>query len=130
MRNAFRRLLEAVDRLSAALREVAASYREMGPAAERLEALELAHYKWEADVEATLQKAEGKLQAASNAEARTRTMKRAYEKFADPFDPDFEEEPEAVRADDVAPGPEEGLPPVRLDVAPNDKTRAMNAKFA
>ena len=78
-------------------------------------------------------KAEGKLQAASNSEARTRTMKKSYEKLLDPFDPDSEEaEPthgtHVLRFDDV-PSQAEGVPPVRVDLEGDYKQAALRHKF-
>jgi len=133
MRKAFRRLLEAVERLSAALRELAASQRDLGPALDRLEALEVSHGQWEAQVEATLMKAEGKLQAANNAEARTRTMKKSYERFIDPLDPDSQEEVPQDRDQlplgDAYPGLPEEVQPLHMGVASDDKAPALSAKF-
>jgi len=130
MRNAFRRFLEAIERLSAAVRENTVAMRENGPATERLETLELSLARWEAETEATLLKAEGKLQAANNAEARTRTMKRHVDKYTDPLDPDFEEDPTPIRPDYVEVGEAERVQPVHLGVAASDKTSALNTKFA
>ena len=105
----------------------------MGPAVERLEALELSRHQFEAKCEGLLLKAEGKLRAANNAEARERVLKKTYEHLVDPF-PEESEPAEALARDpsanhDAAPSEAEGLSPVRLDVAPSNKTLAQRAKF-
>ncbi len=125
----FRALIEAVMRLKVSVDALTAAQREAGPAEDRLEALELRQAMWEAEVEGLLMKAEGKLSASNNAENRTRTMKRTYEKFIDPLDPDFEEESTPVRADHAPPSQEEGVQRVRVDVAADYKTLALSRKF-
>ena len=105
----------------------------MGPAVERLEALELSRHQFEAKCEGLLLKAEGKLRAANNAEARERALRRSYEHLIDPLlDPGDQPEAPARNADgkdDAAPSEEERLQAMRLDVAPSNKTLAQRAKF-
>ncbi len=137
---AFRRLLEALEHIAGHLQAlhvaVGALIRvqdERGPAVERLELLELSRHQWEAMCEGLLQKAEGKLRAANNAEARERANKKSYEHLLDPL---AEEgvEPEAPgrnadRGDDVAHSEAERLSAMRLDVAPSPKQLAQRAKW-
>jgi len=137
---AFRRFLAVTERIEDCLRSLTASLEQLvvaqqahGPAMERLEALELARHQWEAACEGLLLKAEGKLRAANNAEARERALKKTYEHLIDPF-PEDGQRPEAVAPDpggndDAARGETEGVQPVRLDVAPTNKTLAQRAKF-
>lgn len=125
----FRDLVESLVSLNASLDALLAAQREAGPAEDRLLELELSRAQWEADLQGLLSKAEGKLQAANNAEARERTMRKSYEKFIDPLDPDFEAEPETVQRVHAAPGQEEGLQPVRVDVAPDYRALALARKF-
>ena len=106
--------------------------RSSGDVEDRLSALETSRAMWEAEVEADFLKAESSRQAAANAESRTRTMKRSYEKYADPFDEVSEET--VVPNRDVIPqqyvqnGEEEGVPPVYMGVE-DPKQALMRAKF-
>ena len=125
----FRRLIAAVNALNASVGELTRASRESGPSEERLESLERDRLQFEAACEGLLMKAEGKLQAANNAEARTRTMKKTYEPFLDPLDSDSEEVEEALPLGYAPTGEEEGLRPVRMDVAPDYKTLALARKF-
>ena len=140
MFRSFRRLLAALEGLKAELRgvsvelsELCATYKAQGPAIERLQTLETSRHQFEAMCEGLLLKAEGKHRAANNAEARERANRKSYEHLLDPLAEDGEQ-PEAAARDavdvhDVAAGEAEGLPPVRLDVAPSNKTLAQRAKF-
>jgi len=126
----FRRLVEAIEHGAAALAGILEIHRENGPAVARLDALELSQARWEAEVEAVLLKAEGKLQAANNSEARERTMRKSYEKFIDPLDEDSEEGFSGVRPGDAEGGESEGVLPLSVDLAPVDrKATAMNFKY-
>jgi len=125
----FRALTEAILRLINCLNALAAIQREQGPAEDRLDDLERSRSQWEAEVEGMLMKAEGKLQASNNAENRTRTMKKSYESLLDPLDLDSEEEPEALPQRYAPIGEEEGLQPVRVDVAPTFRQIALSRKF-
>lgn len=136
----FRRLLAAAYELVTclmnlrdAVSDLTAATREQGPAIERLEALELSRHQWEAMCEGLLQKAEGKLKAANNAEARERANKKSYEHLIDPL-AEVGDEPEAphgtlVLGDDASPGEAERLSALRLGVAPTGKALATRAKF-
>jgi len=126
----FRRLVDAVEKVAASSSEAARKQTETGPLLERLNDLEMTRAKWEAEVEAILLRAEGKLQAANNSEARERTMKKHREKHLDPFDLEGAEEPQAIPSGD-APGSEvQGLQPLRLDLEKIDgKQQALRAKF-
>jgi len=127
----FRRLLGVFEGIGATLTELVTLLRADEGMADRLTKLEDHRRSWEADIEGVLLKAEGKLAASNNAEARTRTMKRHAERLADPLDIDGEGEPAAVPSGDVE-GSEEGeMPAVYRPLAPIDsKQNAMNAKFA
>ena len=115
------------------LAKLSATLREQGPATARLEALELARLQWEATCEGLLLKAEGKLRAANNAEARERANKRSYEHLLDPL-AEVGDEPETAarhpdRDDDAAFSEAKRLQSLRLDVAPNHKALAQRAKW-
>lgn len=129
MRGPFRGLTDAIQSLAAAVRGAEEKWAEGGSALERIEALELSRGTWEAEVEATLLKADGKLKAANNAEARARTMERHVEKQLDPFDREGEEIPETIPEGDGAGGEEEWVQPVPVAVEANPKTRALRMKF-
>ncbi len=128
----FRHFLEAIQAMTSALEELATIQRDLGPALERLEVLERARIHFEADCEGMLLKADGKLKAAAASEARERQLKKAQERLADPF-PEIVEEGsvpgEALLPNHVAAGEAEGVRPVRLALATNDKARAVRAKF-
>jgi len=136
----FRRLLEALEHLAGhlqlltgAVSDLILVQREQGPAIERLDALERSQTQWEAMCEGLLMKAEGKLRAANNAEARERANKKSYEHLVDPF-PEDGVEPEAPArhpdsGNDAAPSEAERLHSLRLDVAPSPKQLAQRAKF-
>lgn len=128
----FSRLVEAIEELGRALERLARTQEDVAPSLERLEALELSRHQFEAQCEGMLLKADGKLKAASNAEARERQLKRSYERDVDPFD---EERVEASKANYVVPvdvpgGEEERLPAVRLALATNSKEAAVMAKWS
>jgi hypothetical protein len=127
-----RGMVVALDRLQRSQAEDLELRRSSGDVEDRLSALETSRAMWEAEVEAEFMKAESSRQAAANAESRTRTMKRAYERNADPF---LEDEPdEVVTNRGVLPqqyadnGEEEGVPPVHMDVE-DPKQALMRAKF-
>lgn len=105
-------------------------HEKAGPLLERVADLELTRVQWEANQEGLVAKAQGKLSAANNAEARARTMEKHVERQLDPFAEEGEELPE-TRSDDAARGTEEGVQPLRLDVAPvSPKEFALRAKFS
>jgi len=118
----FSRVADALERLASS----AAVMRHQAPALDRLEALELSRAQFEADIEGVLMKAEGKLKAASNAEARERTMQKGR---LDPFDSEGAADEEAVRYPDAPVGQEEEMHPLHMDLAPGSKAYALRAKF-
>jgi len=122
----FRRAADALERLAAS----ATVIRENAPALDRLEALELSRAQFEADIEGVLLKAEGKLKAAANAEARERHQRNRREQ-TDPFDEEGAEGTAPVRAGDVEGSEEDGLLGVRMDVEEplSGKAYALRAKF-
>ena len=127
----FRRLLEAIHGLTNVLKELCDVQRQLAPAIDRLEALERSRIHFEADVEGMLLKADGKLKAATSAEQRERQLKKANERLTDAFDPDGEAElaGDTVHRDDAPAGEAEGLPPVRVALASNNKAHAVKTKW-
>lgn len=129
----FRRLPAAIHQLVAVLRDLATLQRDAGPAVDRIAALELSRHQFQAEIEGMLLRAEGKLKAASNAEARERQLKRSYEKQLDPFDPDSaagqERRDDVVPTGDAAAIDEAQVQPVRVALAPNNKAAAVSAKW-
>ncbi len=135
----FRRLLAGLEGLQTAVNSLGYEVskliqvqKEQGPSVERLEALELSRHQFEAMCEGLLQKAEGKLRAANNAEARERANKKSYEHLLDPLAEDGEQSPapDSHFGNDAPAGEAERLQALRLDVAPtNPKTLAQRAKF-
>ena len=129
----FRRVADAIERLAATHSQVVRaqpSDRRLDELEELVVKLELDRARWEVETEGVLLKAEGKLKAANNAEARTRTMKRSYEKLIDPFDPDGEAVQAPVPEGYVPASAEEAMHPVRVDLAPISKKEfALRAKW-
>ncbi len=126
-------IIDALKDVVAALREIVRLQEELGPASDRLQALELSRAQFEAEIHGEFLKAEGKLRGAANAEARERQLKKSYERLADPLD-EVGAEAEAplrnaVVDDDVEAREAERLPAVHLVVAPGDKTPAVRAKW-
>ncbi len=142
MFKSFRSRLESLQGTHKALRDIADILHEVsGRVAERrelvdrIEELELSRAKWEAELEGLLLKADSTLKAANNAEARTRTMKKSYEKHFDPLDPDRQAEIEQeVRnhfpSADATPSGAQALPALHVDVEENGKAAAMRLKFS
>jgi len=86
---------------------------------------------WEANIEGLLAKAEGKLKAAANAEARERTMQKRLADEFDPFNPDRPEVEAAVSEGDVEGGDEEEVQPVHMGMETiSPKEYALRAKFS
>lgn len=127
----FRDLVEAIQALGDTLNGLARLQEELGPARDRLDALERSRHQFEAECEGMLLKADGKLKAANSAEQRERQLKKANERLSLEFDPAGEEgtDGETVLPNDAARGEAPGLPPVRLALAPNNKTHAMRSKW-
>lgn len=117
-----------------ALRELARLQQELGPARQRLEALELSRAQFEAECNGVLLKADGKLKAAANAEARERQMRKARERdIVGPLDEDGDPGGDAERDTsidyDAAASETERLQALRLVVAPNHRAEALRWKF-
>lgn len=129
----FRRLLEALELIGLALSELVAAHRDAGQFLDRINALERSRHQFEAECEGKLLRADGKLKAASNAEARERQLKRSYERVTDQFDPDGAEPEDPERAalleHDAQEREAERVQAMRLGLAPNNKTLAIRAKF-
>jgi len=129
---AVRGLVVALDHIQRSQAEDIALRRESGDMEERLSALETSRAMWEAEVEAEWMKAESSRQAAANAESRTRTMKKSYEKYADPFDEDEQEEQRPDRGIIPQPyvenGEAEAVPAVHMGLE-DPKQALMRAKF-
>jgi len=129
----FRALTEAIQGLSEHVRQARVVLARSNPQEARLEELERARAKWEAEMEAMIIKAESIYKSANNAESRARTMARHDEKHADPFDAEGEEAPEGIPDRNVTPGIQEGVLPLHLDMEahdpPNPRQQALRAKF-
>jgi len=122
-----RELPTAIHRLVAALHAVARAQAEQAPAIERLEELERSRSLWEADMEAEYQRAQTKYRAAHASEQRERKIR---DDQLDPFHSHSEEVETPVSGSDAEAFPEEGLLPLRLDVAPvNKKANALRYKY-
>ena len=125
----FRRAADALERLAAGMSAAQRDRLDTAPVFERLLDLEQSRSMWEAEVEGVLAKAEGKLKAAANSEARERTMQKRHEADLDPFGNDSDEVEEILPLGDVAPSEEKGLLGMPLDVAPDYKAIALSRKF-
>ena len=129
----FRRLLDIIQALVDSIERLARVQEELGPALDRLNSLELSRHQFEAECEGMLLKADGKLRAANSSEQRERQLKKTNDKHAlDPFDPDGDPGPEQgypVLKNDAPAGEGEGVPPMRLALATNDKAYAQRAKW-
>jgi len=134
----FRALIEAVAAhqraLSQEIRATIEAASEDQPAEQRLVMLEQHRLQFEAECEALLMKAGGKMQAAANAEARTRTMKKSYETDIDPLAPDSEEagatDEDIIAARNAEIQRAAGLQPLHVGMAKNDRTHALRAKWS
>ena len=132
----FSRLLDSLETLADAVRNLTVAQHAARPAETRLAELEdlvvkleLDRSRWEAEINGVLLKADGKLQAANNAEARTRTMKKSYEHLVDPSDPDSEELEEAIPRGYAPGGAEEQLSALPVVLA-SSKANALMSKFS
>jgi len=117
----FRRIGDALERLAATQTRLVRATEASQPAEQRLADLELSRSQFESDCEGLLMKAEGKLKAAANAEARERTMQKNYENGLDPFAEDSEEVAAPLSESDDETGDPEGMHVVHLGVAPKSK---------
>jgi len=140
MFRAFRSLIEAIKGLDArvlgvgcVLEEISRQQRLQGPADERLDELERSRIQFEADVEGLLLKADGKLKAANNSEARERQLKKHNERLFDPLAEDVDVGEAPDRRTDIShhvePSEEERVHALPLGVAPSNKTDATNSKW-
>jgi len=137
----FRAVLSAIREVSVALRQVRDSVQaistersDSSDVEARVQTLELGRAKWQAEVEALVLQAKGQFRAASNAEARERTMKESYEKQADIGLDDGPEEFEGDGQESIFPihvptGQENGLQQVPVGMARTRKASAVNAKY-
>jgi len=127
---AIARLTESIQRLIIPVLELQRAMAEQGPSEKRLADLEQRQAMWEVEMEALVAAAKGKYDAANNAEVRTRTMKRHYEKEADPLTEPSEQVDASVPGGDVEGSEEDGVPPLRMAMAPaNSKTKALRHKW-
>lgn len=127
----FRRAVDALENISLGLTASLRAIQQNEPSMERLQGLERSRALWEAEVEGMLAKAEGKLKAAANAEARTRTMAKAYENEIDPFDADREQGEDRLSPEDVEPRYAEEVQPLHMGMeAESKKAYALRAKFS
>ena len=129
----FRPLVESVEKLTGTLVAVAEIQQEHGPAVDRLDALELGRIAWEAECEGLLLKADGKLKAANNAEARERQLKRSRDK-RDPFEDNGDErgpvtEEERALLAQLAGGQGEAVDVAGVAVPESPKARVLRAKW-
>ena len=126
-------VIDGLRHLTVAVIELSRTQKEHGPAIERLEALELSRHKFEAMCEGLLLKAEGKLRAANNSEARERQLRKSYEHLFDPLAEDGEPPeapaPDPIREDDATPSEADRLLGMRMVMASTNKTVAQRAKF-
>jgi len=127
----FRDFVSALQTIARSLEALASIQRLAAPASERLDALELSRHQFEAEMEGLLLKADGKLKAASNAEARERQLKKSYEANLDSFSEDGDQGSSAspIPPNHAEAGEAEGVSPLHLDVAPNNKALALRAKW-
>jgi len=129
----FRRLPEAISALTSALEDLAKIQRELGPARDRLDSLELHRHHFEAEMQAAVLKAESQYKAANASESRERQLKKANERLTDTFSDEGEATEGAGTAVAVNPdageGPPEGVSPLHLVLAPNDKAHAVRTKW-
>jgi len=126
----FRRIADALERLAAGQTAALQAAKEQAPSVARLDALELDRHQFEAEMEGLLLKAEGKLKAAANAEARERHQREKHDAEFDPFPDDREEGPERVPGVYADGSEEEELHPVHLGLEKNSKAYALRAKFS
>jgi len=127
----FRRLIEAIRGLAFQVEELATAQRQLGPAVDRLTALELSRHQFEAECAGALLEAKGKQKGALSSEARERHMRKQNERDADPLRVDGEEVAQdgPVLADDAAASEAQRLHALRLDVAPSPKAAALSFKY-
>jgi len=125
----FRRIADALEKLTATHKRVLLLAEAQHPSEERLDDLELSRHRFEAEMEGLLLKAEGKLKAAANAEARERHQRQKRDADFDPFLDDREEIEEALPESDAPLGDPEELQPMRMGLETNSKAHALRAKW-
>jgi len=128
----FRDLVAELRTLNEGLHALVKLYQTVGPAEDRLTALERSRAQFEADVQGLLQKADGKLKAANNSEARERTMRKSYLEAQE--DADFDNTPPVPGSTEdyvAAPGGMDYPPNVayRATLELSPKERAINRKW-
>ena len=127
----FRRIADALERLAASVTAAASRHQDGRALTERIEDLERERGLWEADVEGLLAKAEGKLKAAANSEARERKMQRKSADGFDPFLAPGEEIEATVSEGHVEVGDPEEVLPVHLGLeAITPKEQRLRMKFS
>ena len=117
----FRRAADALERLAANLPAANRERNEVALLVEKIVDLERSRALWEADVEGMLAKAEGKLRAAANAEARERTMKEFHEEELDPFPQDSPEVEARIQDNDAEAGFAEQVLPLPMGLEAESK---------
>jgi len=122
----FRRCADALERLAA----TQSAALKNAPSVERLDALELDRHQFEAEMEGLLLKAEGKLKAANNSEARERHQRERHERDFDPFPEDSEEIERRVQDFDAESVEAEEVQPLHLGLEKNSKAHALRAKWS
>jgi len=126
-------IAERLQRLEVVLLEVVRLQQELGPAGDRLDNLERERAQFQAEIEGLLLRADGKLRAANNSEARERQLKKSYERLVDTVDEPGDAEKarrHSDSSDDGAPSEEDRVLGMHMAVAStNKKTLAQRAKF-
>jgi len=125
----FRRIADALERLAATTSQAVSAAKENAPSTERLDALELDRHQFEAEMEGLLLKAENKLKAANNSEARERHQREKHERDSDTFPEDSEEIQRRVPEVDAEGFEAEELQPLHLGLETNSKAHALRAKW-
>ena len=127
----FRRIADSLERLASSVTAAASRQQTASALTERIEALERERALWEADVEGLLAKAEGKLKASLNAEARERTMQKRLADDFDPFLAPGEEIEATVPEGDAEAGDPEEVLPLHLGVETiTPKEQRLRMKFS
>jgi len=125
----FSRVADALERLATTHGRAVTVMAESLPSEQRLADLELSRSQFEADIEGVLLKAEGKLRAAANAEARERKMKDQREDYFDQSDQDRAELQDGIPPFDVTPVQEEEVLDMPLGLETNSKAHALRHKW-
>ena len=127
----FRRIADSLERLAAGQTRSVGLLEATNLLEERIAQGELGRAQFESDCEGLLMKAEGKLKAASNAEARERTMQKRLGDESDPFLAAGEEIEATVPAGDAAIGDTEEVLPLHMGVETiTPKEQRLRMKFS